>query len=367
MASRKKRKGSLIAQMTGKNTRDTIAIADITLKKGLQPRDSEDMDLIHEYASTMKVRKEDGIVVDNSGREWPPIVIFEDSNNAYLVDGWHRYYAAKKKGVESFQVDRHRGNYRDALAYSLGVNAQHGKRRTNSDKRRVVEKALGDREWNKLSNIQIASMCAVSDRFVGKIRKELEARNAIEKRDKIVTASGRTVDASNIGARPRTKSTPNDSESTYNSVDPNAQEKVTVFVRKQDEDELVPVIAQDVLEDSPDTKDKEQHLDDTQVQETRVSTLDRVNAWRDITTMSKWHKAAMSGRQGQVIITPLPRPDLLTKVVNLFEDQIVPPREYAFAEDRVWVVWSIQPLPPGAPSHAEDLTELIQRYKEVLQ
>ena len=40
-------------------------------------------------------------------------------------------------------------------------NADHGKRRSNADKRRAVEMMLKDSEWGKWSDREIAAKCAV--------------------------------------------------------------------------------------------------------------------------------------------------------------------------------------------------------------
>ena len=62
------------------------------------------------------------------------------------------------------------GDYRDALLMSCGTNAEHGKRRTNEDKRQKVLMLLEDEEWQGWSNVVIARNCKVSHTFVNKLR-----------------------------------------------------------------------------------------------------------------------------------------------------------------------------------------------------
>jgi N6-adenosine-specific RNA methylase IME4 len=72
-------------------------------------------------------------------------------------------------------------------------------RRTNADKHRAVTLLLKDAEWQVWSDGEIARRCAVSDRFVAKIRKGLSPNCSGMRR---VTRQGKsyTMDTSGIGA-----------------------------------------------------------------------------------------------------------------------------------------------------------------------
>ena len=59
---------------------------------------------------------------------------------------------------------------RDAFLYASGVNAGHGLRRTNDDKRRAVERLLHDPEWSQWSDNKIADICKVNTHTVAKYR-----------------------------------------------------------------------------------------------------------------------------------------------------------------------------------------------------
>jgi hypothetical protein len=58
----------------------------------------------------------------------------------------------------------------DALLYSSS-NAEHGRPRTNADKRKAVRLLLADAEWGQWSDREIARHCQVSQWFVSRLRK----------------------------------------------------------------------------------------------------------------------------------------------------------------------------------------------------
>lgn len=129
---------------------------------GTQPRAALDEATIQEYADAMR-----------AGDRFPPVVAFHDGHAYWLADGFHRVNAALRAEVGSLLVDVRQGTQRDAILYSAGVNATHGLRRTNEDKRRAVIRLLSDPEWAAWSDREIGRRCAVSHTFVVNLRKEL--------------------------------------------------------------------------------------------------------------------------------------------------------------------------------------------------
>jgi hypothetical protein len=91
----------------------------------------------------------------------------------YLVDGFHRVEAAKQAGITELPFIEKSGTYREALLFSLSVNATHGLRRSNADKRKVVTTLLQDSEWSQWSDRVIAKQCKVSHTFVAKLRNQV--------------------------------------------------------------------------------------------------------------------------------------------------------------------------------------------------
>jgi len=139
-----------------------MRIDEILIDASLNPR-SEGLDLVTvaEYAERM-----------SAGDKFPAIEVFSDKICYWVVDGFHRIAAAKQASIEEIEVNLYEGNWRDAKLHSFHVNAEHGKRRTNADKHRVVTEILQDEEWNKWSDREIARRCKVSHEFVRKLREE---------------------------------------------------------------------------------------------------------------------------------------------------------------------------------------------------
>ncbi|KUK95984.1 MAG: putative streptomycin biosynthesis operon possible regulatory protein [Methanothrix harundinacea] len=138
-----------------------LALSLITLDADLQPRVMMDQATIDEYADEMK-----------SGETFPPITVFDDGDKKWLADGWHRYLAAQKTGLEEINVDLRVGSRRDALLFSISANARHGLRRTRDDKRRSIMALLSDPEWSELSDRELAKLAGVTHPTIAKYRHE---------------------------------------------------------------------------------------------------------------------------------------------------------------------------------------------------
>lgn len=170
-----------------KGTLQRIRLDAIRRDGGTQPRAATDQEAVREYAADMK-----------AGAEFPPLSVVFDGENYWLWDGFHRWHAWNRLGVEEVLAEVRMGTQRDATLLAVSANYDHGKRRTNDDKRRVVEYLLRDPEWSHRSDNWIAQTCHVSCPLVGKIRSEL----GIDFKNLKSGADGRTIDTSNIGRKP---------------------------------------------------------------------------------------------------------------------------------------------------------------------
>ncbi len=110
----------------------------------------------------------------NDGETIPPIDVVQVSTERYIiVDGHHRYAAAKASGIESVECCFTKGSEHDAFILSLGANANNkALKRTNADKRNAVTTVLECKDFDNYSNREIADICKVSSTFVDKIVKE---------------------------------------------------------------------------------------------------------------------------------------------------------------------------------------------------
>ena len=122
-----------------------------------------------------------GVVADYAeamldGAIFPAIVVYYDGTAYWPADGFHRIAAARKVGRICIGADVRQGNKRDAVLLAVGVNSNHGLRRTQADKRRSVVTLLKDPEWSRLSDRAIAEKANVSHPTVARVRAELTGK-----------------------------------------------------------------------------------------------------------------------------------------------------------------------------------------------
>jgi hypothetical protein len=144
-----------------------IPTTDIRFVKELYPRLKPHDDVVERYRDAL----------DNL----PPIVIARDG---VLVDGYHRWQAHVREGIETIQVEN-LGNLTDAeiIRESIKRNATHGQQLTRSDKQRMAGYM-----WTVLADFsaadrvkEISQLFAVTERAVQSwtkdVRKEGDASN----------------------------------------------------------------------------------------------------------------------------------------------------------------------------------------------
>jgi hypothetical protein len=166
-----------------------MLLKDISLNKQTQSRVAICQDTVVEYAEAML-----------DGKPFPKITVFFDGIHHYLVDGYHRYFAYKKAGITEVSAEILNGTLRDAVLYAVGVNDDHGLRRTNEDKRKAVMTLLDDLEWCEWADTAIAKECKVTSMTVGRIRKSL---NLEQTEKKFINKQGKetTISTENLGRK----------------------------------------------------------------------------------------------------------------------------------------------------------------------
>lgn len=165
----------------------------------VQPLDPATVD-----AYTEAMRDESGAA---SWGNFPPVVLFGQDGRFYLADGFHRVESALRVGLTHARADIREGGLREAILHAVSANDKHGLRRNNKDKRHAVEILLRDKEWAAKSDRKIAELAAVSNKFVGDIRREATVNGT--QSPKRTGKDGRTINTANIGkAKPKAPSKP---------------------------------------------------------------------------------------------------------------------------------------------------------------
>jgi hypothetical protein len=136
-----------------------LKFSQIRIDGGTQMRVSINQDKVAEYAE--KMREEE---------RFPPIKATFDGTVYWLYNGFHRYFAAQAAGATTIEVDYKPGTMEDAQDLALSANHDNGLPRTNEDKRKSVETALGMERHAKKTDYELAKLCKVSRSFVGSIR-----------------------------------------------------------------------------------------------------------------------------------------------------------------------------------------------------
>jgi hypothetical protein len=139
-----------------------LSLDKITIDAGTQARATLKKDTIADYAEAMK-----------DGAQFPPCLLYHDGDKYYLVDGFHRYFAAKKIKTPSILVTTVPGTLQEAIEKSWSVNDKHGLPRTREDKRKAVVSALATDAHRGKSDREIAKLCSVSHTFVAAVKNEL--------------------------------------------------------------------------------------------------------------------------------------------------------------------------------------------------
>jgi ParB-like chromosome segregation protein Spo0J len=154
-----------------------LELSKIRIDGGTQPRQAINDTVIQEYSDA---------VLD--GTHLPPVDIFFDGNNHWLADGFHRYFAYKKAGLNEIPALIHNGTQRDAIFFSVGANATHGLRRTKEDKIQAIRTVLDDVEYADASDNEIAKLVKLTRQTVQRLRKEM----GIEDKSKVVKRGDQT-------------------------------------------------------------------------------------------------------------------------------------------------------------------------------
>jgi hypothetical protein len=138
-----------------------MKLSEIKIEPELMMRVGINQEIVDDYAQALL-----------DGDKFPPIILFHDGDDYHLADGWKRYYAHKKAGLEIIDADVRMGTYEDAFDYALTqANYANGERYSPEDKRHALKLALEKERYTNQSDRQLAKILRVSHPFVAKVRK----------------------------------------------------------------------------------------------------------------------------------------------------------------------------------------------------
>lgn len=147
----------------------TLEMDRIIVDSRLQIRSQMDEEKIEEYATLMKERN----------ANFPPLVvgflcgsIEAKQGNAFLIDGFHRYEAAKRQNAKRIDVYcKDYASLDEMYIYALRHNIVHGLPLTREDRTAAIATIILKKPSATLK--ELARLCGVSKSTVDRIRKEL--------------------------------------------------------------------------------------------------------------------------------------------------------------------------------------------------
>ena len=139
-----------------------LALCQIICDPQCQQREQLDLEVVADYTQTWL-----------DGGKLPAVKVKQQGSDYWLYDGFHTIESALRAGLKTISTEITEGTLRDAILASVGVNADHGLRRSNATKRNAVMTLLKDEEWSQWSNNEIAKQCKVSHTMVNKLRNNL--------------------------------------------------------------------------------------------------------------------------------------------------------------------------------------------------
>jgi ParB-like chromosome segregation protein Spo0J len=175
----------------------TLNLLNIRIDGGTQARDKLNQETVTEYAEKMR-----------DGEVFPPVKVYFDGSDYWLVDGFHRYFATKSNGKTSIDAEVENGTLKEAVRFSWKANGgKRGLPLNTNDHRKIILAMLQDIEVKDWSNRKIAEWVGVSHFTVNKIKNSLEETSSEPKEKKYINKHGTesVMNTENIGkSKPKT-------------------------------------------------------------------------------------------------------------------------------------------------------------------
>ena len=205
----------------------TLNLLNIRIDGGTQARLQLNQDVVAEYAEKMR-----------EGEVFPPVTVFFDGSDYWLVDGFHRYFSTKSNGKTSIDCDVENGTQQEAKKYSWKANTRRGLRLNHDDYRNIILAMLQDIEAKEWSNRKIAEWVGVTHTTVNKIKNSLEADSSESTEKKYINKHGKqsVMKTDKIGkSKPKKNSKPKTTAPDMTSALMVKQEVVIELNEKIDE------------------------------------------------------------------------------------------------------------------------------------
>jgi hypothetical protein len=101
----------------------------------------------------------------------PPVIVADIEGQYFLVDGFHRYEAARQKGRIQLDADVRKLSENEAYELAVQSNARHGLPLKSKERRKIAEEML--KRFTERSNTWIAEDVGIDAKTVIAIREEL--------------------------------------------------------------------------------------------------------------------------------------------------------------------------------------------------
>ena len=164
-----------------------LPIEKIRIDGDTQPRADINKNAVEEYASLISEK----VLM-------PPVIVYFDGKEYWLVDGFHRYFSHKKLGLTEMLVDIRNGTLREAQFFSKGAHNGRGLGHNSKDYEYIILSMVSDKEWGQLSNRALGKHVGISAMTVGRIKKKADVQQSPKKKT-IRKGKEHTVDTTNIG------------------------------------------------------------------------------------------------------------------------------------------------------------------------
>lgn len=221
-----------------------LQIEKIRIDGNTQPRAKINEKAVEEYASLISEK----VLM-------PPVIVYFDSKDYWLVDGFHRYFSHQKLGLKEMLVDIRNGTLREAQFFSKGAHNGRGLGHNSKDYEYIILSMVNDKEWGQLSNRALGKHVGISAMTVGRIKKKADVQQSPKKKA-IRKGKEYTVDTTNQG----TVAKPSEVEqlqqkikeltTTVNEVvEENTQIKDQIAIGSWDASEIEKVDVEDTIKD----------------------------------------------------------------------------------------------------------------------